>query len=385
MNKVQHIALLGSTGSIGTQALEVMRLFPQQFSPKVLTAGRNVDLLVQQAREFQPEYVVIAAEEKYAEVKEGLSDLPITVWAGADALVEVIEAVEVEVVLTALVGFAGLKPTLAALKKGTPIALANKETLVVAGEMVMELARAHNSPIIPIDSEHSALFQCMVGESAQCLEKIYLTASGGPFRGYSMEQLQQVTLAQALKHPNWSMGAKITIDSASMMNKGLEVIEARWLFDLEPDQIDVIVHPQSIIHSLVQFDDGSMKAQMGLPDMRLPIQYALTYPHRPHNPFPRFNFLDYPQLTFEPVDTDVFQNLRLAYEVMERGGNQPCVLNAANEESNRLFRAGQISFVEIAALNAQALTEVPFIAQPNLEQLVESDQAARIWVNQVAV
>ena len=385
MNEPQHIALLGSTGSIGTQTLEVVRLFPEQFSVRVLTAGRNAELLIRQAREFQPEFVVIASEEKYAEVKEGLKGLSIQVMAGAKALVDVVEAADLDVVVTALVGFVGLKPTLAALRKGVTLALANKETLVVAGEMVMKLAREQGATIIPVDSEHSALFQCLVGEPVQSLEKIYLTASGGPFRGYSREQLQQVTLAQALKHPNWSMGAKITIDSASMMNKGLEVIEARWLFDLDAEQIDVIVHPQSIIHSLVQFDDGSMKAQMGLPDMRLPIQYALTFPRRLHNPFPRFNFLDYPQLTFEPIDTDVFKNLRLAFEVMEKGGNQPCILNAANEESNRLFRKGQITFVEIAELNAGALSAVPFMTQPDLQQLIESDHAARMWVNKVAV
>ncbi|MEM8900109.1 MAG: 1-deoxy-D-xylulose-5-phosphate reductoisomerase [Bacteroidota bacterium] len=345
MNEVKRVAILGSTGSIGTQALEVISSFPDKFMANVLTAGSNADLLIEQSREFQPEHVVIADEGKYEQVKAALADLPIQVHAGQEALCEVVKLESVDIVLTALVGFVGLKPTVAAIKHGKPIALANKETLVVAGSIITDLAQKHGVDIIPVDSEHSALFQCMVGEEQKEIEKIYLTASGGPFRGYDKERLEKVTVAQALKHPNWEMGAKITIDSASMMNKGLEVIEAKWLFHLENEQIDVIVHPQSIIHSIVQFEDGSMKAQMGLPDMKLPIQYALTWPARFRNTFKRFNFADFPSLTFEQVDTKVFRNLSLAFEAMEKGGNIPCILNAANEVTNALFRKGQISFL----------------------------------------
>ena len=381
MNEVKRVAILGSTGSIGTQALEVISSFPDNFMANVLTAGSNADLLIEQSREFQPEHVVIADEAKYEQVKAALADLPIQVHAGQEALCEVVKLESVDIVLTALVGFVGLKPTVAAIQHGKPIALANKETLVVAGSIITDLAKKHGVDIIPVDSEHSALFQCMVGEEQKEIEKIYLTASGGPFRGYDREKLKKVTVAQALKHPNWEMGAKITIDSASMMNKGLEVIEAKWLFHLENEQIDVIVHPQSIIHSIVQFEDGSMKAQMGLPDMKLPIQYALTWPARFRNTFKRFNFADFPSLTFEQVDTKVFRNLALAFEAMEKGGNVPCILNAANEVTNALFRKGVISFLDMADMNHQAMESVTFIERPTLNQLFETDTLTREWVN----
>lgn len=380
MDSPKHIAILGSTGSIGTQALDVISRFPNHFRVTVLTANANADLLIEQARLYKPKQVVIAREDLYPKVRDALSSLPIEVFAGVESLTEVVTLPETDIVLTALVGFVGLKPTLEAIRHGKTIALANKETLVVAGEIITQEAIRHGVDIIPVDSEHSALFQCLVGEAANPVEKIYLTASGGPFRGYSFEQLEQVTIAQALKHPNWEMGAKITIDSASMMNKGLEVIEARWLFDLQDDQIDVIVHPQSIIHSITQHEDGSMKAQMGLPDMRLPIQYALAFPRRLKNDFPRFNFLDYPELTFERVDTRVFKNLALAYQAMHKSGNAPCVLNAANEVSNQLFREEKISFISIADLNEGALESVPYVREPSLEHLFEADAAAREWV-----
>ncbi len=378
----QRVAILGSTGSIGTQALEVVACHPEKFQVVVLTGGQNAALLIQQAEQFRPRAVVIADETAYAEVKSRLAPLHIEVLAGAEALEEVVVRPDVDLVLTALVGFAGLKPTVEALRHSKRIALANKETLVVAGEIITALARKHQVEIIPVDSEHSALFQCLVGESQQSLEKIYLTASGGPFRGFSLNQLRQVTPAQALKHPNWEMGAKITIDSASMMNKGLEVIEAKWLFGLRNDQIDVVVHPQSIIHSLVQFHDGSMKAQMGLPDMRLPIQYAMAYPARIDNAFPRFSFWDYPSLSFERVDQSVFQNLALAYEAMALGGTAPCVLNAANEITNLLFRQGKIAFTDIAELNGAAMRSVPFVNSPALEDLYLADSLARQWIGQ---
>lgn len=376
----KQLAILGSTGSIGTQALEVVKQTPHAFSVSLLTAHHNDQLLIQQARTFRPGAVVIANADKYESVKAGLAGTNVAVHAGPDALEELAGSPEVDVVLTALVGFAGLRPTVRAIQAGKPIALANKETLVVAGALITDLTERHGVPILPVDSEHSALFQCLVGEAHNPVEKIYLTASGGPFRGYTHAQLEQVTPRQALKHPNWEMGAKITIDSASMMNKGLEVIEARWLFDLKPEQIDVIVHPQSIIHSMVQFEDGSMKAQMGLPDMRLPIQYALGYPQRLPNAFPRFSFLDYPALSFEPVDTDVFKNLALAYRAMEGGGNLPCTLNAANEMTNWLFRKHKIRFTDIGDLNEAAMQAVPFDPHPDLEALMETDAAARHWV-----
>lgn len=371
------VAILGSTGSIGTQALEVIRAYPDKFDLQVITAQSNAKLLIEQARQFQPNAVVIADESKYQEVKEALFSEDIHVYAGNKALCQVVEFHEVHVVLTALVGYAGLKPTLAAIDAGKDIALANKETLVVAGELVTARARAKGINIYPVDSEHSAIFQCLVGEFHNPVEKIYLTASGGPFRGWKAETLKLVTPAQALKHPNWSMGAKITIDSASMMNKGLEVIEAKWLFGLKNEQIDVIVHPQSVVHSLVQFQDGSLKAQMGLPDMRLPIQFALTYPERFKTDFPRFNFLDYPQLTFEKADPDTFRNLQLAYDALEKGGTAACALNAANEISVQLFLEEKIGFLDIARINEQVMLQTPFIAVPGYEDYVETDRIAR--------
>lgn len=371
------VAILGSTGSIGTQALEVIRAYPDKFDLQVITAQSNAKLLIEQARKFQPNAVVIADESKYQEVKEALFSEDIHVYAGNRALCQVVEFHEVNVVLTALVGYAGLKPTLAAIDAGKDIALANKETLVVAGELVTARARAKGINIYPVDSEHSAIFQCLVGEFHNPVEKIYLTASGGPFRGWKAETLKTVTPVQALKHPNWSMGAKITIDSASMMNKGLEVIEAKWLFGLKNEQIDVIVHPQSVVHSLVQFQDGSLKAQMGLPDMRLPIQFALTYPERFKTDFPRFNFLDYPQLTFEKADPDTFRNLQLAYDALEKGGTAACALNAANEISVQLFLEEKIGFLDIARINEQVMLQTPFIATPGYEDYVETDRIAR--------
>lgn len=372
------VAILGSTGSIGTQALEVIQAYPDKFDLQVITAQENAKLLIEQAKQFQPNAVVIGDEAKYQEVKDALFSEDIHVYAGAQALCQVVEFQEVAVVLTALVGYAGLKPTLAAIEAGKDIALANKETLVVAGELVTERARAKGVNIYPVDSEHSAIFQCLVGEFHNPIEKIYLTASGGPFRGYTREQLQQVNKTQALKHPNWSMGAKITVDSATMMNKGLEVIEAKWLFGLKAEQIDVIVHPQSVVHSLVQFEDGSMKAQMGLPDMKLPIQFALTYPDRLKTTFPRFNFLDYPQLTFEPVDKETFRNLQLAYDALDRKGTAACALNAANEVSVQLFLEEKIGFLDIARINEKVLLEAPFISNPSYEDYVETDRIARL-------
>ena len=374
---MRNIAILGSTGSIGTQALEVIAKNSDKFQVSVLTANDNWELLVQQARTFSPNAVVIVNELHFDKVKDALADLPVKVYTGAKALAQIVTMDEIHIVLTALVGFSGLRPTIAAIEAGKHIALANKETLVVAGEIITRLAAEKRVAILPVDSEHSALFQCVVGENQNPIEKIYLTASGGPFRGFSLAQLQNVTLQQALKHPNWEMGAKITIDSASMMNKGLEVIEAKWLFGLNNDQIDVIVHPQSIIHSIVQFEDGSMKAQMGLPDMRLPIQYALAYPQRIGNDFLRFNFMQYPTLTFEPIDKQVFKNLSLAYDAMEAGGIMPCILNAANEVTNELFRKGAISFTDIADLNEKVMNQIPNQPNPELAALFEADTLAR--------
>jgi 1-deoxy-D-xylulose-5-phosphate reductoisomerase len=373
----KHLAILGSTGSIGTQALDVVAANPDRFAVEVLTAQRNADLLIAQALQFKPNAVVIGDEAQYDRVKNALWDAGIKVYAGADALAQVVEMEEIDIVLTALVGFAGLRPTLAAIHAGKHIALANKETLVVAGELVTQLAKAKGVNIYPVDSEHSAIFQCLVGEWHNPIEKLILTASGGPFRGKTREDLQHVTKAQALKHPNWDMGAKITIDSASLMNKGLEVIEAKWLFGVRADQIEVIVHPQSIIHSLVQFEDGSMKAQMGLPDMKLPIQYALGFPERIPANYPRFNFLDYPSLTFEQADTTTFRNLNLAFEAMHRGGNAPCVLNAANEVAVELFLSDRIGFLAMSDLVERCLRDVSFVASPTLDDLFASDAEAR--------
>ncbi len=374
---MKHIAILGSTGSIGTQALEVIEAHPGAFQVEVLTAHSNADLLATQALKYKANVVVIQDESKYKALKEKLFDEGIKVYCGADALAEVVEMESIDIVLTALVGFAGLQPTMRAIAAGKNIALANKETLVVAGELVTEAAQKKGVNIYPVDSEHSAIFQCLAGEFHNPLEKICLTASGGPFRGMSYAQLKAVTVAQALKHPNWEMGAKITIDSASMMNKGLEVIEAKWLFGLEPKQIDVVVHPQSIIHSIAQFQDGSMKAQMGLPDMKLPIQYALAYPDRLKSDFKRFDFMDYPSLTFEKPQPEIFRNLGLAYEAMHRGGNAPCVLNAANEIAVQAFLDEAIGFTEMSSIIEECLAEVDEIKKPSLSDYFETDSATR--------
>jgi 1-deoxy-D-xylulose-5-phosphate reductoisomerase len=374
----KHIAILGSTGSIGTQALDVIAANPDRFVVEVLTAQSNANLLIEQALQFKPNCVVIGDESKYTQVKDALWSADVKVYAGKEALAQVVESESIDIVLTALVGFAGLEPTIRAIKAGKHIALANKETLVVAGELVTSLAKQYSVNIYPVDSEHSAIFQCMAGEWHNPIEKIYLTASGGPFRGRTIEELAKVTKAQALKHPNWDMGAKITIDSASLMNKGLEVIEAKWLFHLKPEQIDVIVHPQSIIHSIVQFTDGSMKAQMGLPDMKLPIQYALAYPERIYADFPRFDFLKYPSLTFEQPDRKSFRCLDLAFEAMHKGGNAPCVLNGANEIAVKLFLEEKITFLQIPEVVEHALANVPFIEKPSLQDYFDSDAAARV-------
>ncbi len=373
----KNIAILGSTGSIGTQALEVVREQPGRFGVELLTCGNNVDLLIKQALEFKPNAVVIGDAARLEEVKDALFPAGIKAYAGADALEQCVRMEGIELVLTALVGYAGLRPTLAAIDAGKHIALANKETLVVAGELVTKAARARGVNIYPVDSEHSAIFQCLTGEWHNPIEKIVLTASGGPFRGMSREQLAEVTKAQALKHPNWDMGAKITIDSASLMNKGLEAIEAKWLFNLRPTQIEIVVHPQSIIHSVVQFCDGSMKAQMGLPDMKLPIQYAMTYPDRSPTTWPRFDFMKYPALTFERPDLATFRNLALALAAMDKGGNAPCVLNAANEVAVDLFLKERIGFLEMSDLIAHTLEAVPFQSEPTLADLGASDAEAR--------
>lgn len=373
----KHVAILGSTGSIGTQALDVLRAHPDAFEIDTLIAHSNASLLIAQAREFVPGTVVIGHEGKYTEVRDALSDLPIKVFAGQEAIVQMMEQESTEMVLTACVGYAGLKPTLAAIAAGKHIALANKETLVVAGELVTALAREKGVNIYPVDSEHSAIFQCLAGEWENPIEKIYLTASGGPFRGKDKAFLSTVKREQALKHPNWAMGAKITIDSASLMNKGLEVIEARWLFNLRPEQIDVIVHPQSIIHSLVQFRDGSMKAQMGLPDMKLPIQYALGYPKRLDADFPRFNFINYPNLSFEAPDKETFRNLQLAYDALEKGGNMPCILNAANEVAVQAFLEERIGFLALSETVEYTMQHCSFLPKPSYDDYVQTDAEAR--------
>ena len=373
----KRIAILGSTGSIGKQTLEVVKQHPDNFEVEVLTALNSSDELISQAKEFLPDAVVIGNEEKYEAVKEALADEPVKVYAGNKAIDQIVQGSNIDIVLTAMVGFSGLTPTINAVKAGKTIALANKETIVVAGEIVTELAHKHKVSILPVDSEHSAIFQCLVGEFRNPVEKIYLTASGGPFRGKSLDHMMNVTREEALNHPNWSMGNKITIDSASMMNKGLEAIEAKWLFGLKPEQIDIIVHPQSIIHSIVQFEDGSMKAQMGLPDMRLPIQYALTFPDRIRSDFERFNFLDYPSLTFEKLDEKVFRNVKLAYKAMEKGGSFPCVLNAANEIAVEEFLSGNIGFLQMSDVIEETMSSVEFISHPTLEDYLELDRLAR--------
>lgn len=373
----RSVAILGSTGSIGTQALDVIREQHEQFEVEVLTSYNNVELLIQQTLEFKPNAVVICDESRYGRLKEALAGEPVKVFAGTKALEQVVQLDSIDIVLTALVGYAGLRPTLNAISAGKHIALANKETLVVAGELVTALAKEKAVNIYPVDSEHSAIFQCMAGEWNNPIEKIYLTASGGPFRGKSKELLAAVTKEQALKHPNWDMGAKITIDSASLMNKGLEVIEAKWLFNLRPDQIDVIVHPQSIIHSIVQFEDGSMKAQMGLPDMKLPIQYAIGYPQRLRASFPRFDFLKYPSLTFEKPDMDTFRNLSLAMEAMKTGGNMPCIINAANEVAVAAFLKDRIGFLEMTELIEECMKRVAFVDHPTLDDYIATDRETR--------
>ena len=371
------IAILGSTGSIGTQALEVVREQQDALHVEVLSAHRNADLLIAQAKEFKPNAVVIGDDAKWKQVNDALFDDGIKVYSGAEALEQVVEVDCIDMVLTAMVGAAGLKPTLRAIDAGKHIALANKETLVVAGELVMNAARNKGVDIHPVDSEHSAIYQCIAGEFHNPIEKVILTASGGPFRGRTLEELGHVTKADALKHPNWDMGAKITIDSASLMNKGLEVIEAKWLFDVNPDQIDVVVHPQSIVHSCVQFDDGSIKAQLGLPDMKLPIQYALTYPRRLKNDFPRFSFMDHPSLTFEQPDTKTFRNLALAFDALTQGGNAPAILNAANEVAVARFLQDDIGFLDLPRVVEHALAHVAHQAKPSLDDLIAADAEAR--------
>lgn len=368
---------MGSTGSIGTQALDIVRANPDTLQVEVLTAQNNADLLIKQAIEFEPNAVVIADESKYKHVKDALDKHDIKVYAGADALCQVVQMDTIDIVLAAIVGFAGLKSTIAAIEAGKPIALANKETLVVAGALVTNLAKQKGVNIYPVDSEHSAIFQCLAGEFHNKIEKIILTASGGPFRGKDKKFLANVTKESALKHPNWNMGAKITIDSATMMNKGLEIIEAGWLFSLKPEQIEVIIHPQSIIHSLVQFQDGSIKAQMGLPDMRLPIQYALFYPQRIQSSFPRFDFATHPNLSFEKPDAEAFPAIGLAYEAMKKGGNMPCILNAANEVAVGAFLKDEIGFLDIPALVEKCMQKASFVAKPTLKDYIDSDTEAR--------
>ncbi len=375
--KKKRIAILGSTGSIGTQALEVIAEHPDLYEAYALTANNRVELLIEQARRFMPDAVVIANEAKYQQLKEALADLPIKVYAGTDALCEVAEAGPVDMVLAAMVGYAGLRPTMRAIQAGKPIALANKETLVVAGELINELALKHRVPILPVDSEHSAIFQCLAGEMDNPIEKILLTASGGPFLKCTMEELAHVTKAQALKHPNWDMGAKITIDSASMMNKGFEVIEAKWLFGVRPEQIQVVVHPQSVIHSMVQFEDGAVKAQLGVPDMRLPIQYAFSYPFRVKASFDRLDFTKITNFTFEQPDTVRFRCLALAYEALHRGGNMACILNAANEVVNAAFLKDRIPFLRMSVVIEQTMQRTQFIAKPTYEDYVATDAEAR--------
>lgn len=375
-NEKKKIAILGSTGSIGTQALQVIEEHADLYEAYVLTANNRVELLIEQARRFLPEAVVIANEDKYEVLRDALADLPVKVYAGAEALCQIVQERPVDVVLTAMVGFAGLRPTISAIKAGKAIALANKETLVVAGELINRLANDYHADIIPVDSEHSAIFQCLAGEVSP-VEKIILTASGGPFRTFSHEQLASVTKAQALKHPNWAMGAKITIDSASMMNKGFEVIEAKWLFGVEPGQIQVVVHPQSIVHSAVQFADGAVKAQLGMPDMRVPIQYAFSYPLRLQSSFERLDLFRVGTLTFEEPDTRRFRNLALAYEALHEGGNMPCIVNAANEIVNRAFLEDRIGFLQMSDVIANTMRKTSFVKKPTYEDYLQTDAEAR--------
>ena len=374
----KKLAILGSTGSIGVQALEVVSEHEDMFEVEVLTANNNCDLLIEQAKKFKPNSVVINNESLYKKVNDCLSGFDIKVFAGDSSLASIVEGEEIDLVLVALVGFSGLKPTINAIKSGKTIALANKETLVVGGALIMSLCEQYNVPLIPVDSEHSAIFQCLSGEDISSIEKIYLTASGGPFRGKKTADLLGVKKSEALKHPNWEMGAKITIDSATLMNKGLEIIEAKWLFDLSLDQIEVVVHPESIVHSGVQFKDGSIIAQMGLPDMKLPIQYALGHPQRLHNSFKRFSFFDYPNLSFEKADLETFKNLSLAYKAIKKGGNTPCVLNAANEIAVYAFLKNKIGFLNMSDLIGNCMEKITFVKNPNLEDLIETDKETRM-------
>ena len=377
VEKQKQLAILGSTGSIGTQTLDVVRAYPERYGVYALCAHRSIDKLIGQAREFKPEVVCIADESLYEPLRDALADMSVKVWAGSDAIAQMVTMPSIDVVVAAMVGYAGLKPTIEAIKAGKTIALANKETLVVAGEIICELALRHHTPILPVDSEHSAIFQSLVGEDKSEIEKILLTASGGPFRTFSLDQMRTVTAADALKHPNWDMGAKITIDSASMMNKGFEVIEAKWLFGVPVEKIQVLVHPQSIVHSAVQFTDGAIKAQLGAPDMRLPIQYALSFPERLKSDFPRADLFSLGALTFEEPDLARFPNLALAYEAMRRGGNMPCVLNAANEVANLAFREGRCGFLQMSDIIEKTMNQAAFIPKPTYEDYVASDTEAR--------
>lgn len=374
---MKRIAILGSTGSIGTQALDVIKQHPDQFQAHTLTAGSNAELLIKQAREFKPDTVVIANEDKYATVSQALSDLPIKVYAGPDALCQVVESTQIDMVLTAMVGFAGLRPTIAAIKTGKAIALANKETLVVAGQIISTLCTTHKVPILPVDSEHSAIFQCLNGEACNPIKRILLTASGGPFRSSTLAQLATVTAKQALQHPNWKMGAKITIDSATMLNKGFEMIEAHWLYNVKPHDIQIVIHPESIIHSAIEFNDGAVIAQLGTPDMRLPIQYAFSFPYRLPLQGKRLNLFEIGTLHFEQPDAQRFPCLQLAYDAIERKGNMPCILNAAGEITNAAFRNERISFLQIPQIIAQAMEQVDFIPQPTLDDLFQTDATTR--------
>jgi 1-deoxy-D-xylulose-5-phosphate reductoisomerase len=378
LGKKKNIAILGSTGSIGTQALEVIAAHPEAFEVEVLTAQNNAALLIEQAIKFKPNAVVIVNEDHYITVKDALAKENVKVYAGEKALADIVQMETIDLVLTALVGYSGLRPTIKAIEAGKTIALANKETLVVAGDLITRLAREKGVNIYPVDSEHSAIFQCIVGEFHNKIEKIILTASGGPFRGRKKDELVAVTKAQALKHPNWSMGAKVTIDSATLMNKGLEVIEAKWLFGLRSNQVEVVVHPQSIIHSLVQFEDGSIKAQMGLPDMKLPIQFAMTFPDRLKSDFPRFDFSNYPSLTFEKPDTETFRNLALAFDALTRGGNMPCVLNAANEVAVAGFLKDSVGFLEMSDIVERCLSKMDYVLNPSYEDYVNTDKETRV-------
>lgn len=380
---MKELAILGSTGSIGTQTLDVVRAYPDRYRVYALCAHRSIDLLVQQAMEFKPEVVCIADESLYEPLKDKLSSLNCKVWAGSDSIAEVVTMPSVDIVVAAMVGYAGLRPTIEAIKAGKTIALANKETLVVAGEIIRDLAVQHHTPILPVDSEHSAIFQSLVGEDRSEIEKILLTASGGPFRTFSLDQMKTVTAADALKHPNWNMGAKITIDSASMMNKGFEVIEARWLFDVTPDKIQVVVHPQSILHSAVQFEDGAVKGQLGMPDMRVPIQLALSYPERLKSDFPRIDWWNLKDLTFEKPDPEKFRCLGMAYEAIRLGGNAACIVNAANEVVNLAFRQERCSFLQMADIIEQTLHRVPHQDNPTLQDYLDCDRESRIIANEI--